>query len=308
MSFNQTCINNTIDDIQPLLDSFSTLHRIWLKFVGSNGEYIITPKNKSQSEYCRCIRSCPEGLNRCRASVIKCMRLEPHKPHLFPCHAGLFILAIPLHGNTNFIGAFATGEIKISGAFSSSTIKEKVRDLNLDTTRLLRLYKKIPVIKREKAMNLGESLHTISNCLIKLAIKSAVSRRVDQTAKNDIKEEESSMSEDISLKWSYQIVQQASRYIYSNFRKALSLEEVAKHVHLSPTYFSYLFSQVQKQTFSDFLMETRLAKAKELLEQSPGVSISNIARIIGYNDPNYFSRVFKKKVGIPPSTYRMSMN
>ena len=89
-----------------------------------------------------------------------------------------------------------------------------------------------------------------------------------------------------------------------NFKKPLSLDEVAKHVHLSPTYFSYLFSQVRKQSFSNFLIETRLEKAKELLEKYPNISISAIARLIGFNDSNYFSRVFKKKIGISPSSYR----
>ncbi|CQR74920.1 HTH-type transcriptional activator Btr [Sporomusa ovata DSM 2662] len=304
MKFNQTSLDKDIGDILPLLDSFSTLHQIWLKFVSCNGDYIVTPKKKSQSEYCHFIRSCPEGLKRCRASVTKCMYFEPDKHYILPCHAGLFILAIPLHSNSNCIGALATGEIRISGTFNQSNLKEKVQDLNLDTKKLLRLYEKIPVIKREKIMILGESIHTISNCLIKLGIKSETARMVDQTILADINEENPLLPRNISVEWSHQIVQQASRYIYINFKKSLSLEEVANYVHLSPTYFSYLFSQVRKQTFSNFLMETRLEKAKELLEKYPTISISEISRIIGYDDSNYFSRVFKKKIGVSPSSYR----
>ncbi|MCP6652103.1 hypothetical protein NL518_28820, partial [Klebsiella pneumoniae] len=50
------------------------------------------------------------------------------------------------------------------------------------TKKLLRLYEKIPVIKREKIMILGESIHTISNCLIKLGIKSETARMVAATS------------------------------------------------------------------------------------------------------------------------------
>jgi AraC-like DNA-binding protein len=233
------------------------------------------------------------------------MYLDPYKPHFFPCHAGLFILAVPLHSEWYFIGALATGELRISDTLNeSSTILEKVRDLDVDTAKLLRFYEKIPLIKREETMILGESLHTISNCLIKLGITSRSAKKTDQTTENDIGEINSLLSENVPLSWSRQIVQQASIYILDNFINRLSLEEVAKHVHLSPTYFSYLFSQEQKQTFSNFLIETRLEKAKELLRQHPRISVSEVSKQIGYNDSNYFSRVFKKNIGIPPSLYR----
>lgn len=307
MKLDQKFLDKNISDILPLLDSFSILHQIWLKFVSCNGDYIVTPQKRSQNEYCRLIRSCPEGLNRCRASVTRCMYLEPDKHYLFPCHAGLFILAIPLHGDSNCVGALATGEIRISSSFNQRDLKEKIQDLNLDTKKLLKLYEKIPVIKRDKIMLLGESIHTISNCLIKLGINCETARMIDQTILADINERNPVIPKDISLEWSHQIVQQASKYIYRNFKNPLSLAEVAKQVHLSPTYFSYLFSQIRKQSFSNFLMETRLEKAKELLEKYPSISISEISKTIGYNDANYFSRVFKKKVGISPSSYRISM-
>ncbi|TWH47714.1 PocR ligand-binding domain-containing protein [Sporomusa sp. KB1] len=304
MKFNQATLNKDFVGILPLLDSFSILHRIWLKFVSCNGDYIVTPQKRPQNEYCRFIRSCPEGLKRCRASVTRCMYFEPDKHYLFPCHAGLFILAIPLHSDSNCVGALATGEIRISDFFNQSNLEEKVKDLHLDTKKLLKLYEKIPVIKRDKIMLLGESIHNISNCLIKLGIKSETAKMIGPNIIEDINERNPLIPNNISLEYSHQIVQQASIYIYRNFKKPLSLEEVAKHVHLSPTYFSYLFSQVRNQSFSNFLMETRLEKAKELLETHPNISISEISRIIGYNDSNYFSRVFKKKIGISPSSYR----
>lgn len=305
MNSNKTTLTKDFVGILPLLDSFSILHRIWLKFVSCNGDYIVTPKKRPQNEYCRFIRSCPEGLKRCRASVTRCMYFEPDKHYLFPCHAGLFILAIPLHSDSNCVGALATGEIRISNSFNQSNLEEKVKDLNLDTKKLLKLYEKIPVIKRDKIMLLGESIHNISNCLIKLGIKSESVRMTGKNNIEDINGINPLIPNNISsIECSRQIVQQASIYIYRNFKKPISLEEVAKHVHLSPTYFSYLFSQVRKQSFSSFLIETRLEKAKELLENYPNISISEISRMIGYNDSNYFSRVFKKNIGISPSAYR----
>lgn len=300
--------NQSLDAIQPLLDSFSILHHIWLKFVSCTGEYILTPEKRPQSEFCRFIRANPEGLKRCRASVQKCMHLDPYKPHLFPCHAGLFILAVPLHSKGDFIGALATGEIRTSDTLSERIkILEKVQDLNFNSAKLLELYEKLALTKHDEIMILGESLHTISNCLLELGIAHGNAGKTIQITENDIYERDSLIIKDSPLSWSQKIVQQACTYILDNFSKPLSLKEVARQVHLSPTYFSYLFSQEQKETFSSFLIKTRLEKAKELLTQFPCISISEISSQIGYSDSNYFSRIFKKNIGMSPSLYRTRM-
>jgi two-component system response regulator YesN len=79
---------------------------------------------------------------------------------------------------------------------------------------------------------------------------------------------------------------------------------VAQQVHLSPAYFSYLFSREQGQTLTEFLTATRLGEARELLKTNPVLSISDIAEQVGYEDANYFSRLFKKKTGTTPGRYR----
>ena len=79
---------------------------------------------------------------------------------------------------------------------------------------------------------------------------------------------------------------------------------VAQQVHLSPAYFSYLFSREQGQTLTEFLTATRLGEARELLKTNPVLSISDIAEQVGYEDANYFSRLFKKKTGTTPGLYR----
>jgi len=101
-----------------------------------------------------------------------------------------------------------------------------------------------------------------------------------------------------------QLVKSAVAYILQNYTKPLTLEEVAQQVHLSPAYFSYLFRREQGRTFTDYLTATRLDKAKELLRADPALSISDVAGQVGYEDANYFSRLFKKKTGFTPARYR----
>lgn len=284
-------LRQNLDIIQPVLDSFSTLNQLWLKFVSCTGEYIFTPQ-KPQSAFCRFIRAHPEGFKRCRATTIRCANLNPNKFHLFTCHAGLIILAVPLHSEHGPLGALATGEIRLNPNWNENNeILKRTKDLNLNKEKLLKLFNEITIKKHEEILVFGNALYAISNCFLKLG-----------TAFANLDHETSFTKYPLSR--SQQLIQQAITHISQNYMKQISLEEVAKHVHVSPTYFSYLFSHEQGLTFSDFLTKIRLEKAKELLRNEPLLSIFQISQQIGYEDANYFSRVFKKVFGIPPSLYR----
>jgi len=165
----------------------------------------------------------------------------------------------------------------------------------------------MPLRKHEEMLILGKALHAISNNFLKLGIEHSNTLMAENHSEERSSSRTGSHFVDYPLSWSSQLVRQAVVYILQNYVQPLTLEEVARKVHLSPAYFSSLFSQEQKQTFSNFLITIRLEKAKELLKQNPSVSIAEISQQIGYKDANYFSRVFKKMTGIPPGLYRKSL-
>jgi two-component system response regulator YesN len=101
----------------------------------------------------------------------------------------------------------------------------------------------------------------------------------------------------------YKIVEKAQKYLEENYAEDLGLERVAKHLDISPCYFSSIFKEVTNVSFSDYLMEVRMGKAKELLAD-PQFTISEVSYKVGFNDPAYFSRVFKREVGRSPTFYR----
>jgi two-component system response regulator YesN len=98
-------------------------------------------------------------------------------------------------------------------------------------------------------------------------------------------------------------VQKALEYITGNYSKELTLEDVASAVSLSPTYFSRLFKMETGENFIDYLTRYRMELAKKFLQQSE-LSIKEISYRIGYNDPNYFGKLFKKFYGFNPSECR----
>jgi two-component system response regulator YesN len=98
-------------------------------------------------------------------------------------------------------------------------------------------------------------------------------------------------------------VRQAQSYIENNYREKILLEDVACIVGLNPIYFSTLFKKETGTNFSQYLVNIRLEKAKELLT-STNQTIGAIAEEVGYKDIKYFSQLFSKNVGIKPAVYR----
>jgi two-component system response regulator YesN len=100
------------------------------------------------------------------------------------------------------------------------------------------------------------------------------------------------------------LVRVAKEYMEQHFvDPELSLNEVASRVNLSASHFSVVFSQETCQTFKEYLTEIRIKRAKELL-RTTSLRSADIAYRIGYNDPHYFSSVFKKNTGLSPIEFR----
>lgn len=99
------------------------------------------------------------------------------------------------------------------------------------------------------------------------------------------------------------LIFQAKNFIDNNYMKDISLEEVSKLVGVSPQYFSRLFKEQTGGNFIEYLTRVRIEHSKELI-RSTNKSVKEICFEVGYNDPNYFSRLFRKVVGISPTEYQ----
>lgn len=99
-------------------------------------------------------------------------------------------------------------------------------------------------------------------------------------------------------------VTEAQKYIERNFaRKKLSVDEICQDLYISPSYLSRLLKRHLGKTFVDTLTDFRIEKAKQLLAGSD-LNVYTVADAVGYSDPHYFSTIFKKMTGVPPSEYR----
>jgi len=98
-------------------------------------------------------------------------------------------------------------------------------------------------------------------------------------------------------------IEHSIRYFNENYTKDINIEEYAKSLHVSTCWFNRRFKQVTKVTPLQYILSLRLSNAKMLLE-TKDYNVTETAYAVGFNNPLYFSRLFTKHIGIPPSEYK----
>ena len=104
------------------------------------------------------------------------------------------------------------------------------------------------------------------------------------------------------------VIVKAREYIDRNFSSTdITLYSTAAHVGISPNHLSTVFAQETGEKFIEYLTRVRMEKAKDLLRNT-GMKSVDIAWETGFNDPHYFSSIFKKNTGFSPREYRVSQD
>lgn len=99
------------------------------------------------------------------------------------------------------------------------------------------------------------------------------------------------------------IVRDAMNYISAHFSEAVTLQDVADHLHLNPSYFSRIFKRSSGSTFKEYLTKVRVEEAKRLLRNTD-YPLLDIAIGVGFDNQSYFTSVFKRLTGLTPKQYR----
>lgn len=99
------------------------------------------------------------------------------------------------------------------------------------------------------------------------------------------------------------IVNKIKTIIQQRYMEGIGISMLAEEVYLSPNYISSIFKKETGENITDYIKQVRMEAAKELLGNLD-LRIQDIAEMIGFDNANYFSMLFKKYTGMLPQKYR----
>ncbi len=98
------------------------------------------------------------------------------------------------------------------------------------------------------------------------------------------------------------LLYQIKEFIAKNMQRTVTIEEIANEVHFSPSHIAAIFKQETGTPIISYILNEKISEGKILIAN--GVPLQEISQLLGFADYNYFSRLFKKKVGYSPLQYK----
>lgn len=126
----------------------------------------------------------------------------------------------------------------------------------------------------------------------------------DMVAEPELEEDVGGADREPSNTRLYMVAEKIEEYIHENYQQDISMQDAARAMNYSETYFCKLFKQCFSKNFTSYLTEYRVSEAKKLLVE-PMANVRDIGKAVGYGDSNYFAKVFKRITGYSPTEYRM---
>ncbi len=232
----------------------------------------------AENSYCRKLQSNDAGRKACAYSDMelleKCKKSKKTEMHI--CHAGLVNVAIPLLYDDVIIGYIIFGRMKPNTDFAA--IKNYISSLGIDAKKAEELYSDIPLFESDK-------IQSVSNIAIMLAKYILLKNMI----RPDLSES----------------MQKAVDYISENLEKDLSVKNISKSINVSKSVLYKNFHTHFGCTVSEYIHTKRIEKSLELITKTD-LSIEEISQKVGFSSASYFSKIFKKQIGMAPLKYKKS--
>lgn len=273
-------------------------------------------KHSCRTEFCSVIRENPIFCKRCHKcdALAGLEAVRQNKPFIYLCHCGIVDAAVPVMVGEKYLGAVMFGQVRIPNDDTDAKVVRLVSEISsfqeksdISRKELLRKYEQLPQMNYKRIVEIAELINSILKYTISLAIERRNETQTYEWRLRKFSDSVKTESPQTALP-TFPVspsshVYPAVHYIYHHRKEMISMHAMADLCHLSPSYFSRLFSREVGENFTDFVNRLKVGWAKEML-RSPDTSISNVSRSLGYRDTSYFIRVFKKFEGITPQAYK----
>lgn len=244
--------------------------------------------------FCVYMKSEPERFHVC-LSMIRRMhdKVQRRGAGFFGvCHAGLGEYVVPVYSGELLLGTVNAGFFQVDERRTEWCIRRACRySRGLEADRALALYR----------ASIASPTLPVEDLLVQLELAAEYLGQTYQALGNthaapNMARRYQNSSEDT-------IISHAIEYVRLNSAQPITLPGLAEFCHCSESYLSRLFKRHTGVNLNTYINKVRVEQAKNELRYTR-LSVADLALSCGFNDPNYFSRVFSQIVGIPPSEYR----
>ena len=285
-------------------------------------------KHSCRTDFCSVIRENPISRKRCfrcdALAGLEAVRLG--RPYIYLCHCGIVDVAVPVMVGDRYLGAVMFGQVRIPNNDTEAKVERLVSEISSfqaesGTARqdLLEKYQRLPEMEYKRIVAVADTINAMVNYIVDRAVNTeneamtykfllhnssmhaSLSNPEIQELRNPADEAEVYSSESELPRSSP--VYPAVAYVKNHRHEMVTMTDMAKLCHLSPSYFSRLFRRELGENFINYVNRQKMQWAKERLRSSND-SVVQIAQELGFMDSSYFISVFKKFEGTTPLVYR----
>lgn len=227
-----------------------------------------------------------------RGIILKCGKFK--RTFYGMCYCGMEEYIIPIICKDIVIGAICVGEFCTHKEKSLHRIKKVAKEYGFDPETMTANFN----LSTKPYIYDIETINSLFG-IVADYISSIYAALVSIHGNLNLKNARSFSSE------SY-ILSHAIEFIKMNFNSKISVKDIAAFCHCSSSYISHIFKRNMRVNLKAYINKVRIEHAKKFLLESD-YSISQVASLVGFDEPNYFSNVFSDICGMYPSDYRKSL-
>lgn len=246
----------------------------------NNVNYFDEMRNNHQEHFCLYVQNRNGMQKKCSDDSLfyKNQAKQERRTILYTCHAGLCETVTPIILDNVVVGYIMLGKfIDRENRYSTiEKVRQTAKKYDLDENKLISLYEQIPVVSMQ---HLTSAINILQLCITQILEKHFI--QVKNLA----------------------LIEQIHSYILENLADPLSVEEICNKFFVNRQKLHSLFKKHFNDSVKHFILVQRLNKAKELLLQDDK-SVEQIAYEVGFMNYNYFIRIFRSTVGVPPLQYK----
>ena len=265
------------DKIQNIFDNFTASFGIIILFYSLDGKILRRGQGRMNSKFCQLIQNEIFSASQCISmDERKCRECAKQKKIVnYICHAGIEEAIAPIYVETQLAGYAMLGQFRSTRKLPTEVIK--TAEQKGCKAQLLKHFQELPYYDKKQIKNILGLFTILVDYIITKEIVSVKGER---------------------------LINKTLAYIEQNIHRSITLDEVAKNAGRSRSSISHTFKSILGKPFSRVVIEAKLSKAEDYFKNLPDLSIEEVAFKLGYKDPLYFSRLYKKHRGIPPSSFK----